>query len=84
MSPSNLQPKVAHLSLARYRWLQLERGSERIGRERKLMPGLVIEREVVIEAPAEVVWRTITEPDQMSRWLADRVGLASGTRGVRR
>jgi uncharacterized protein YndB with AHSA1/START domain len=35
----------------------------------------VIEREVVIEAPAEVVWRTITEPDQMSQWFADRVDL---------
>jgi uncharacterized protein YndB with AHSA1/START domain len=75
MSPLDLQPKVAHLSLTRYRWLQLERGSERIGRERKLMAGLVIEREVVIEAPAEVVWRTITEPDQMSQWFADRVEL---------
>ncbi len=39
------------------------------------MTGLVIEREVLIEAPAEVVWRTITEPDQMSRWFADRVEL---------
>ena len=39
------------------------------------MPGLVIEREVVIEAPAEVVWRTITEPDQISQWFADRVDL---------
>jgi len=38
-------------------------------------PGLVIEREVLIEAPAEVVWRTITEPDQMSLWFADRVDL---------
>jgi uncharacterized protein YndB with AHSA1/START domain len=37
------------------------------------MAGLVIEREVVIEAPAEVVWRTITEPGQMSQWFADRV-----------
>jgi uncharacterized protein YndB with AHSA1/START domain len=35
----------------------------------------VIEREVLIEAPAEVVWRTITEPDQMSQWFADRVDL---------
>ena len=25
-----------------------------------------IEREIVIEAPVEVVWRTITEPDQMT------------------
>ena len=39
------------------------------------MPGLVIEREVLIEAPVEVVWRTITEPDQMSQWFADRVDL---------
>ena len=39
------------------------------------MAGLVIEREILIEAPAEVVWRTITEPDQMSQWFADRVEL---------
>ena len=39
------------------------------------MAGLVIEREVLIEAPVEVVWRTITEPDQMSQWFADRVDL---------
>ena len=32
-----------------------------------------IERDVVIEAPAEVVWKTITEPDQITRWFADRV-----------
>jgi uncharacterized protein YndB with AHSA1/START domain len=38
-----------------------------------LMPGLVIDREVLIEAPAEVVWRTITEPDQISQWFASRV-----------
>jgi uncharacterized protein YndB with AHSA1/START domain len=39
------------------------------------MPGLTIDREVVIEAPAEVVWRIITEPDQMTQWFADRVEL---------
>jgi uncharacterized protein YndB with AHSA1/START domain len=39
------------------------------------MAGLVIEREVLIEAPVEVVWRTITEPDQVSQWFADRVDL---------
>ena len=39
------------------------------------MPGLVIEREILIEAPVEVVWRTLTEPDQMSQWFADRVDL---------
>ena len=47
------------------------------------MPGLVIDREVVIEAPVEVVWRTITEPDQLSQWFADRVDLVvePGARG---
>jgi uncharacterized protein YndB with AHSA1/START domain len=39
------------------------------------MEVLTIEREVLIEAPAEVVWRTVTEPDQMSQWFADRVEL---------
>jgi uncharacterized protein YndB with AHSA1/START domain len=34
-----------------------------------------IEREVVIEAPVDVVWRTITEPDQISQWFAERVEL---------
>jgi uncharacterized protein YndB with AHSA1/START domain len=47
------------------------------------MTGLVIEREILIEAPADVVWRTITEPDQMSQWFADRVDLVveSGAHG---
>ena len=47
------------------------------------MSGLEIERDVLIEAPAEVVWRTITEPDQMSQWFADRVDLVveQGARG---
>lgn len=39
------------------------------------MPGLEIEQEVLIDAPVEVVWRTITEPDQISRWFADTVDL---------
>jgi uncharacterized protein YndB with AHSA1/START domain len=39
------------------------------------MTDLTIERDVLIEAPADVVWRTITEPDQISRWFADRVEL---------
>jgi uncharacterized protein YndB with AHSA1/START domain len=34
-----------------------------------------IEREITIDAPVEVVWRTITEPDQISQWFADRVEL---------
>ncbi len=42
-----------------------------------------IEREIVIDAPAEVVWRTITEPDQMTLWFADKVELevTPGARG---
>jgi uncharacterized protein YndB with AHSA1/START domain len=40
-----------------------------------VLSGLTIEQEVLIEAPADVVWRTITEPDQMSLWFADRVDL---------
>jgi len=36
---------------------------------------MTIDHEIVIEAPAEVVWRTITEPDQIARWFADEVEL---------
>jgi uncharacterized protein YndB with AHSA1/START domain len=39
------------------------------------MPDLTIERHVLIEAPVEVVWAAITDPDQMSQWFADRVEL---------
>ena len=39
------------------------------------MPGLLIDRDVLIEAPVEVVWRTITEPEQITQWFADRVDL---------
>jgi uncharacterized protein YndB with AHSA1/START domain len=45
------------------------------GRDPILITRLAIEREIVIEAPAEVVWRTVTEPDQMSLWFADRLDL---------
>lgn len=34
-----------------------------------------IERDVVIEAPVDVVWRTVTEADQIARWFADQVEL---------
>jgi uncharacterized protein YndB with AHSA1/START domain len=56
---------------------------ERPRRELTLMPGLRIEREILIEAPVEVVWRTITEPDQVTQWFADRVDLViePGARG---
>jgi uncharacterized protein YndB with AHSA1/START domain len=48
-----------------------------------LMPGLAIEREILIEAPVDVVWRTITEPERVSQWFADRVDLVvePGARG---
>jgi uncharacterized protein YndB with AHSA1/START domain len=39
------------------------------------MTGLAIERDILIEAPADVVWRTVTEPEQMSQWFADKVDL---------
>jgi uncharacterized protein YndB with AHSA1/START domain len=39
------------------------------------MANLDVSHEVLIEAPAEVVWRTITEPDEIARWFADRVEL---------
>ena len=43
-----------------------------------------IEREVVIDAPVEVVWRTITEPEHIRQWFADRVELElePGGRGL--
>jgi uncharacterized protein YndB with AHSA1/START domain len=43
--------------------------------DKQQMAGLVIERDVLIEAPVEVVWRTVTEPAQMSLWFADHVDL---------
>ena len=70
---SDLQPMVAGLWLTCYRRLQIQGGNS--GRRPILMSGLVIEREILIEAPVEVVWRTITEPDQVSQWFADRVDL---------
>jgi len=39
------------------------------------MADFKIERDVVIEAPVEVVWRTVTEPDQIAQWFANRVEL---------
>jgi uncharacterized protein YndB with AHSA1/START domain len=36
---------------------------------------LEIRSEVVIDAAIEVVWETLTQPDQITRWLADRAEL---------
>ena len=42
-----------------------------------------IERDIVIDAPAEVVWGLMITPDQLTRWFADRVDLViePGARG---
>ena len=34
-----------------------------------------IERDIEIEAPVDVVWRTITEPEQIRTWFSDAVEL---------
>jgi uncharacterized protein YndB with AHSA1/START domain len=34
-----------------------------------------IEREIVIEAPVEVVWAVVTEPEHISQWFSDSVDL---------
>ena len=39
------------------------------------MSSYTIERDIEIEAPVEVVWRTITEPEQIRTWFSDLVEL---------
>lgn len=34
-----------------------------------------VEQEIVIDAPVDVVWRTVTDPEQVVRWFADEVDL---------
>jgi uncharacterized protein YndB with AHSA1/START domain len=34
-----------------------------------------IEREIVIDAPVDVVWAVVTEPEQMSGWFSESVEL---------
>lgn len=48
------------------------------------MRDLEIHREVLIEAPLEVVWRTITDPEEITAWFAEDVELDSrpGGRGT--
>ena len=38
-----------------------------------------VEREILIEATAEVVWGVITEPEQISRWFSDEADLEGRT-----
>ncbi len=44
----------------------------------------LIERDVLIEAPVEVVWRIVTEPEGMNAWFSDtaRLDLRPGGDGV--
>ena len=39
------------------------------------MSTYTIERDIEIEAPVDVVWRTITEPEQIRTWFSDVVEL---------
>jgi uncharacterized protein YndB with AHSA1/START domain len=34
-----------------------------------------IEKEILIEAPPDVVWRVVTEPDQITQWFIDEAEL---------
>lgn len=40
-----------------------------------------IEKEIVIDAPIEVVWRIVTEPDQIRQWFSREAELDSRTGG---
>jgi uncharacterized protein YndB with AHSA1/START domain len=44
----------------------------------------LIEREIVVEAPIEIVWKTLTEPSEISRWFAQETHfeLRTGAEGV--
>lgn len=52
--------------------------------EEELMSTDTIRRDVLIAAPLSVVWRTVTEPDQITRWFSDRaeVELRPGGSGM--
>src|SRR3977135_2880813 len=43
-----------------------------------------VEQEILIDAPVDVVWRVMTEPEQVSRWFSDEVDLEAtpGYEGV--
>ncbi|MGH3240940.1 MAG: SRPBCC domain-containing protein [Spirillospora sp.] len=43
-----------------------------------------IEHEILIEAPVDVVWRTVTEPDQIAQWFSDKaeIDMRSGGTGT--
>ncbi len=43
-----------------------------------------VEKEILIEAPVEVVWQLVTEPDQIRQWFADEaeIELRVGRKGA--
>ena len=43
-----------------------------------------IEREILIEAPIDVVWRIVTEPDEIKRWFCADAQLDGRTGGAGR
>ena len=43
-----------------------------------------IEKEILIEAPIHVVWRIVTEPDQIKQWFCPDAELDSRTGGAGR
>jgi uncharacterized protein YndB with AHSA1/START domain len=48
-----------------------------------MMPS-AIEKEILIEAPIEVVWHLLTAPDQIRQWFADKaeIELRVGSKGA--
>jgi len=69
---TDMQLRVACWPPMCYCWLHIEMDEREVEMS---MSEYQIEREIVIDAPVEVVWRTITEPDQISQWFADKVEL---------
>ncbi len=46
------------------------------------MDNYVIERDIEVDAPIEVVWRTITEPELIRTWLSDAADIESRSGAV--
>ncbi|WP_169734266.1 SRPBCC domain-containing protein [Hamadaea tsunoensis] len=42
----------------------------------------MIESEILVEAPVDVVWKIVTEPDQMTEWFSDAADLDLRAGGV--
>jgi uncharacterized protein YndB with AHSA1/START domain len=57
--------------------------NQKLQMERRAMSGDRIEREIDIDAPIDVVWEVLTQPDHMRRWFVDETDVASrpGGRG---